>query len=413
MLPISSPGIPPLPRDRSWCIIANKTMISIIIRPLALAILVITLFLASYAARAANGDFSIRLVINGDDLTEMETIVLDPKRDITVDIHIFDVTRDVTLEKISVAVTFAGQTVYTLSQDLGDFHIAADGDFRKQITANAGDALGFGGRPLVTGIYRTVITLEYTADNQPKTWSEAGNIKFAGNPLNTPAGAAGVVIGGGTLAAVFWLIKSLAAPGLPAGAVLPTGTPVRSLPGLRNLVAERLEPTARGRLMGNITRTARGRIIKDRCPVCGTRFKHGYCYPCRKSAKEVRKEYADRVTALVLQSGKLLASGQVATLDELCSRLGIDVKLGTDVIATLRHARLVKVKGMASKLMGKAVMVGIGSGLSTILWITMGGLVVLSSSALVVTLAASIVLPVAITKGFQIKAKRTLKKPVK
>lgn len=58
-------------------------------------------------------------------------------------------------------------------------------------------------------------------------------------------------------------------------------------------------------------------------------------------------------------------------------------------------------------------MVGIGSGLSTILWITMGGLVVLSSSALVVTLAASIVLPVAITKGFQIKAKRTLKKPVK
>ncbi len=353
-------------------------MISIIIRPLALAILVITLFLASSAARAANGDFSIRLVINGDDLTEMETIVIDPKRDLTVDIHVFDVIRDVTLEKISVAVTFAGQTVYTLSQDLGSFHIAADGNFRKQITVNARETLGFGGRPLVTGIYRAKITLEYTADNHQKTRSEAGNIKIPGNPLHTPA-----------------------------------GTPVTPLPDLRNLIAERLEPTTRGRLMGNIARTARGRIIKDRCPVCGTRFKHGYCYACRKSAKEVRKEYTDRVTALVLQSGKLLASGQAATLDEICSRLGVDVKLGTDVLATLRQARLVKVKGMASKLMGKAVMVGVGSGLSTILWITVGGLVVLSSSALVVTLAASIVLPVAITKGFQIKAKRTLKKPVK
>ncbi len=77
-------------------------MISIIIRPLALAILVITLFMASYDAMAASGDFSIWLVINGDDLTEMETVVIDPERDITVGIHIFDVARDVTLEKIHI-----------------------------------------------------------------------------------------------------------------------------------------------------------------------------------------------------------------------------------------------------------------------------------------------------------------------
>ncbi len=91
--------VSPLPRGRGWSIIANKTMISIIIRPLALAILVITLFMASYDAMAASGDFSIRLVINGDDLTEMETIVIDPERDITVDIRIFDVARDLNLEK--------------------------------------------------------------------------------------------------------------------------------------------------------------------------------------------------------------------------------------------------------------------------------------------------------------------------
>jgi len=388
-------------------------MVRNIIKPLTFAMLMMTLLLAAHTAAAANGDFSFRLYINGDDLTELETIAIDPERDMTVDLHIFDVTRDVTLEKISVAVTFAGQTIHTLSQSLGDFRIAAGEDFRKQITVNTREALRLGDWPLVTGTYHAVITLEYTAGNQQKTWSEAKNIRIPGNPLNTPAGAAGVVISGGTIAAILMLLKSLIAPGLSAGTTMPVSTPVRSLPRLYNLAAERLEPTARGRVMGSIVKAARGRIIKDRCPICGTRLKHGYCYTCKKSAKEARKEYVDRVRALALQSSELLASGQTATLDELCSRLGINAKLGTDVIATLKHAKLVKVKGMAGKLMGKAVMVGIGSGLSTVLWVTVGGLVVLSSSALVVTLAASVVIPVAVTKSFQMKAKRTLKKPTK
>jgi hypothetical protein len=165
--------------------------------------------------------------------------------------------------------------------------------------------------------------------------------------------------------------------------------------------------------MGSIVKAARGRIIKDRCPICGTRLKHGYCYTCKKSAKEVRKEYVDRVRVLVLQSRELLASGQVTTLNDLWSRLGISAKLGTDVIATLKHAKLVKARGVTGKLMGKVVMAGIGSGLSTVLWVTVGGLVVLSSSILVGTLAASVVIPVALAKGLQMKAKRTLKKHTK
>jgi len=390
-----------------------KQMARNTIKSLTFAMLMMTLLLAAHTVTAANGDFSFRLYINGDDLTELETIVINPERDMAVDLHIFDVTRDVTLEKISVTVTFAGQTIHTLSQSLGDFRIAAGEDFRKQITVNTREALRLGDWPLVTGTYRAVITLEYTAGNQQKAWSEAKNIRIPGNPLNTPAGAAGVVISGGTIAAILMLLKSLIAPGLPAGTTMPVSTPVRSLPRLYNLAAERLEPTARGRVMGSIVKAARGCIIKDRCPTCGTRLKHGYCYTCKKSAKEVRKEYVDRVRALALQSSELLASGQVTTLDELCSRLGINAKLGTDVIATLKHAKLVKVKGIAGKLMGKAVMVGIGSGLSTVLWVTVGGLVVLSSSALVVTLAASVVIPVAVTKSFQMKAKRTLKKPMK
>jgi len=383
------------------------------VKLLIFTMLMVILLQATHTAVAANGDFSLRFAMNGSDITELETIDIDPERDMTVDLHIFDVTRDVALEKISVVVTFAGQTIQTLSHSLGDFRIAAGEDYRKQITLSTREVLRLGDRLLVTGTYRAMITLEYTAGNQQKAWSETKNLRIHGNPLNTPAGAAGIVISGGTIAVILMLLKSLIVPGLPAGTTMPVNTPVRSLPSLHDLAAERLEPTTRGRVMGSIVKAARGRIIKDRCPICGTRLKHGYCYTCKKSAKEVRKEYVDRVRDLVMQSSELLASGQVATLDKLCSRLGIDAKLGTDVIATLKHAKLVKVKPVPRQLMGKAVMVGIGSGLSAMLWVTVGGLVALSPSALVGLLAASVVIPVAVTKGFQIKAKRTLKKPTK
>ena len=395
------------------CIIGTKAMVRNMIKPLTFAMLMMTLLLAAHTAAAANDDFSFRLYINGDDLTKLETIVIDPERDMTVDLHIFDVTRDVTLEKLSVAVTFAGQTIHTLGQSLGDFHIAPGEDFRKQITVNIREALRLGDWPLVTGTYRAVITLEYTAGNQQKARSEAKNIKIPGNPLRTPLGVAGIVISGGTMAAILMLLKSLIVPGLPVGATMPVSTSVRSLPRLYNLAAERLEPATRGRVMGNIVKAAKGRIIKKRCPICETRFKHGYCYACKKSTKEVRKEYVDRVRALAIQSSELLASGQVATLDELCSRLGVNAILGTDIIATLKHAKLVKVKGIAGKIMGKTIMAGIGSGLSAILWVTVGGLVVLNSSVLVATLVASVVIPVAVVKSLQMKARHALKKHAK
>ncbi len=388
-------------------------MVRNMIKPLTFAMLMMTLLLVAHTAAAVNSDFSFRLYINGDDLTKLETIVIDPERDMMVDLHIFDVTKDVTLEKLSVAVTFAGQTIHTLGQSLGDFHIAPGEDFRKQITVTVREALRLGDWPLVTGTYRAVITLEYTAGNQQQARSEAKNIIIPGNPLRTPLGAAGIVISGGTMAAILMLLKSLITPGLPVGTTMPASTPVRSLPRLYNLVAERLEPTTRGRVMGSIVKAAKGRIVKERCPSCGTRLKHGHCYTCKKSAKEVRKEYAERVRALAIQSSELLASGQVATVDELCSRLGVNATLGTDIIATLKHAKLVKVKGISGKIMGKMIMAGIGSGLSTVLWVTVGGLVVLSSSALVATLVASVVIPLAVVKGLQMKARHTLKKQTK
>ena len=236
------------------------------------------------------------------------------------------------------------------------------------------------------------------------------NIRILGNPLNTPVGAAGVAVGAGTLAGILLLVRSLVVPNLPAGTTLSSSTPVGTSLLLRELALDRLEPVTRGRVVGNIVSATKKRIIKGKCPICETRLKQGYCYTCKKPAKEVRSEYKNKLKDLALQGGQLIAGGQVATLDDLCSRLNISGKLGTDVIATLRHAKLVKVRGLARKLTVKSIMVGIGSGISTIIWITVGGLAALSTSTLIGILIASIVIPLAVMKSLQMKARRAIMK---
>ncbi|TES93255.1 MAG: hypothetical protein E3J88_00385 [Anaerolineales bacterium] len=315
-----------------------------------------------------------------------------------------------TLRKVSVVVTFAGQTLITLSENLHDFRVAAGETYEEKIILDAREMLKLGNLPLITGIYRSVINLEYTVGDRNMVWSESKNIRILGNPLVTPLGAAGLIVSMGTVASILMLMRSLVVPNLPAGTMLPAHTSISSLPRLYDLAAERLEPAARGRMMGSMVKAAKGRVTKNKCPVCETRLKHGYCYTCKKSAKEVRNEYTDRVRTLAIQGSKLLASGEVATIDGLCSRLGINARMGTDVIATLKNAKLVKIRGIARKLMGKAVMAGIGSGLSTVLWVTVGGLVVLSSSAMVAILVASVVIPVTLAKSLQMRAKRAIKR---
>ena len=80
---------------------------------------------AAHSAAEANGDFSIRLNVNGEDLLKQETMTIDPERELMVDLQIFDVAREVTLRRVSVVVTFAGQTLITLSENLHDFRVAA------------------------------------------------------------------------------------------------------------------------------------------------------------------------------------------------------------------------------------------------------------------------------------------------
>lgn len=372
--------------------------------------LTVVLPLMAHAATRVEGDFSLDIKVNGDDLLKLDTIVIDPDEDLTIDLYIFDVAREVTVEKVSVVVTFAGQTVVTIGKDLGSFRIAPGEDYKESIIVSPREALKLGNLTLVTGIYRARVKLEYVVGDRQKSWNESKNIRILGNPLSTPVGGAAAAVTAGTAIAALVLARSLIAPGLAVGIPMPGSTPMTSSRGLSDFALERLEPTARGRVMGNIVKAAGGRIVKQKCPLCGTRLKHGHCYTCEGSAKEVRKEYTERVKDLAMQGAKLLASGEVATLDAICSRLGISAGLGTDVIATLKSAKLVKVRGIARNLMRKALMAGIGSGLSAVLWVTVGGFVALTTSALIAILAASVVIPIVVVKSLQMKARRALKK---
>lgn len=364
------------------------------------------------AATDVNGDFSLQVVVNGDDILGLETIVVHPDQELTIDIYISEVTREVTLHKVSAAVIFAGREVFTLSHDLGGFRIAPGDSYTEGIAVRPRDTLKLGNLPLVTGIYRARVKLDYTVEDQPKAWSEAKNIRVPGNPLATPVGAAAAMVSAGAAAAILFLVRSLAGSGLVAGITLPGATPLTPSRALHDLALERLEPAARGRVVGSMVKGAKGVAVKERCPICGTRIRHGHCYTCRESVKEMQREYAERVSALALQGAELLASGGVSTLDALCSKLGIDARLGSDVVTVLNKARLVRVKGVARKVMGKAVMAGIGIGFSSVLWITVGGFAVLNTTALVTVLVVSIVVPLAVARGLQMKTRRALKKQV-
>ena len=65
-----------------------------------------SLLITNYAA-AANDDFSLRLTLNGDDISEIDTIVIDPERELKIELQISDVTRNVTLKNVLIVLTFA------------------------------------------------------------------------------------------------------------------------------------------------------------------------------------------------------------------------------------------------------------------------------------------------------------------
>ncbi|MFC2011951.1 hypothetical protein ACFLVU_02350 [Chloroflexota bacterium] len=354
--------------------------------------------------------FSLDIKVNSKDLSGRETIITDPDGELIIDIRVFDVTKEVTLEKIYAEVIFAGQKVATLGKNLDSFRVMVGEEYRETIIINAGEVLKRGNLLMITGIYTAEVKLEYIVAGQLKIWDKSQDIRIPGNPISTPVGTAAVVITGATAAVGLLFVRSLIAPSVVAGTVLPGNISISSTSALQDFLMERLEPTARGRVMGNIVKAAKSRIVKNRCPICGSRFRHGHCYICKKSIKEIQNEYIEKVKALALEAASIVNSDEEITLEIICSRLGIDHRLGTDVIATLKKSKLAKVKGITRKIMGKALMFGIGSGLSAVLWITLGGFAVLSNSALIAILVLSVVFPVGLIKGLQMKARLELKK---
>ena len=362
-------------------------MIKNIIDCSVFALIIITLLLAVSTSVKAD-DFSLRLTINGHDISEMETVEIDPDGELTVDIRISENTSDVTLHQLSVSVTFLDMVILTVNEPL-NHHIMPGEEYRREIPLNAPELLKLGDATLTTGKYRSQVRLEYSVGDTQAVWSRWINIQVVGNPLLTPVGGAGAVIGAMTVGAVIWLVKGLSS--------------------LYHLAMGNLESLARGRVVGSIVNAARKRIVGEKCPVCGERFKSGHCYTCQKSAKQVRREYSERLQDLAQQGEKLLADGKT-TYDELCSQLGISGQLATDVIAVIKDARMFRVQGLARRLLVMAVFTGIGIAISTIIWITIGGFAVLGTPALLAILIAAIVIPLAITWGLRLKAKRALQK---
>ena len=247
-------------------------------------------------------DFSLRLTIDGNDISAMETVEIDPDGELTIDLRIFDNPRELTLHQLSVSVTFADISILTVSESLGNHHMEPGDIYHREIPVDSRKLLKLGDVTLTTGKYRSEIRLEYTVDDRVEVWGRWINIRVTGNPLLTPVGGAGAVISALTLGAVLWLAKGLST--------------------LYQYAMGNLESLTRGRVVGSIVGAAGKRIIKEKCPVCGERFKSGYCHTCKKSAKEIRREYRDRLQDLAQQGEKLLADGK-ATYDELCSELGI------------------------------------------------------------------------------------------
>jgi hypothetical protein len=371
---------------------------------------VLILPLIAQAATRVENDFTLELRVNGRDIQYQETIVFDPAKDLVVEIYITDVSREITLESVSVVSRFAWQTITTLHEYLNSAHIEAGGYYRNTIVFSAGEGLEFGSLRDITGVFGVTLELKYAVGGSDKTWYLKRSMKIPGNPLNTTAGKAAAAVAGGTVIAGAFLVKALMLPTVAAGATIPGGAVAKSTSRMLDFISGRLEPTARGRVTSNIVKAARSRIKKDRCPICDAPFKHGHCYTCRKTTRQVRNEYAEKIGTLAVEGARLIAGGGVVTLDMLSSELNISTALAGDVLAALNNAKLVKLKGISHKLLGKAICMGIGTGLSTIMWVTVGGLVALDTWALVAVLAGSVVLPIVITKSLQAKARRELKR---
>jgi hypothetical protein len=128
------------------------------------------------AAEQVDGNFSLELVVNGENLSTLEAITIDPEENITIDLHISNVKQEVILESISVTITFIEQPIISITKSLNSVSIETGGEYFERINVDPKDAIGIGDMTLATGMYNGFVTLDYSIAGKTKTFSQPKNI---------------------------------------------------------------------------------------------------------------------------------------------------------------------------------------------------------------------------------------------
>jgi hypothetical protein len=359
---------------------------------LLLASLLPMLILPS-ASRAAdvNGDFSLDLKVNGQDLLSSQVFSVKPDETLAFNLTIYDVQRPLEMRSLSVEIFFAGIPVSTITQNLSQ-NVNPGDTYQPEISpVKVRDYLSIWGINISTGKYKAIVKVEYTSQAESKTWTQSREIEVPGNPMATVAGVAAAIITGIALGGLLSLLKSL------AGYSLET----QALSGKKSL-----ESQARGKVSQSLVTAVRKICVKDRCPVCAEVIKHGFCSACRKPARELQRLYRRRIHDLSAAGMRLLAEGEVESVGDLPQRLGITGGLAIDVTAAIQNARVFEAKRVARSLLISALMTGISSALAGVFWVTIGGLAVLNTTALMVVLVLSILVPFMITAALRLRMMR-------
>ena len=334
-------------------------------------------------------DFSLSIEIDSQDISSEGRIVINSKGEFDVNIWINDIADEVILHNFSVIVTFSEMSFPAISRSLGNYRMLPGDSYHRKLTINASEVLGMGGRPLTTGIYRSQVKLEYSIGDQEKVWGRWLDIQITGNPVNSVIGIAGATLSAITAGIFIWLGKGIST--------------------LYQFAKGRLESFTRGRAVGSIISVSRKFVIKEKCPVCREYFRGKKCIKCGKSVKTIRKEYRKKLEKLAIRGEQLLATGEV-NREELGAKLDIDDQTANDVLKVIDDSRLRSIKMFLSGLVVKAIFAGLGFGISTILWVTVGGFAALSTPALISILVIALILPLALTLVFRLMAERAIRR---
>jgi len=366
--------------------------------PLALILSLVLLsqmlvFASASQAADVNGDFTLDLKVNGQDMLASQAFTVTPDETLTFDMHIHDVQRPVEMQSLSVEIFFAGVPVSTIMQKLNKA-VSPGETYSPEIPpVNASDYLSIWGINITTGKYKAIVKLEYQTLGQVKTWMQSREVEVPGNPMATAAGVAAAIATGAALGGVAALLKSLAGYSLEA----------QALTGRKSLEAQ-----ARGKASKSLVTAVKKVVVKDKCPVCGETSKHGFCRTCRKSTRELQKLYRRRIHDLAVAGMKLLADDEVKSIEEVPTKLCISGALASDVMATIRNAKLFEAKRAGRSLLASALLMCISSAVAAVLWITIGGLVVLSTTATMVIIVLSILVPWVVTTVLRLRMRRRL-----